>query len=71
MKTTVIPSDWIDREDARLDVGPFVSGAAETKLLLQNLSVDKQPLSKVTVDIVNPGRFSRIWVKDSESGVPF
>ncbi len=75
MRSTKVPSNWIHREDARLDVGPFVSGAAETKILLEDLPSSKTRLKDLTVGpeggIFNGPHFSRTYVSDGEYGVPF
>jgi hypothetical protein len=75
MKVKSIPSKWIQKEGTRLDCGPYMSGALEAKMLLEDLSIPKQPLMEVTLGgssgIYHAGRKSRIWVDNVEYGIPF
>ncbi|MBM4257410.1 MAG: hypothetical protein FJ147_16135 [Deltaproteobacteria bacterium] len=75
MKTTVICSSWLSGYGHRLDTKPYVGGALETKVFLEQL-----PLTKELVrDLVLPdfggiyfaGRESVTWVDSSEYGIPF
>jgi type I restriction enzyme S subunit len=75
MKVKSIPSRWIKKEGTRLDCGPYMSGALEAKMLLEDLSIPKHPLMTVTLrglnGIYHAGRKSRIWVDNPEYGIPF
>lgn len=71
MRTKTVPSRWLRREGRRLDVGPYLSGALEAKVRLEELSARKDRLDEVTLDLVNAGRIKRIWVEDEEHGVRF
>ena len=70
-----IPITWIDGQARRLDCGPYLSGAAEAREILKKLPVRKDPLQDLTRGgirgIVNPGRITRLWVKDPSQGFPF
>jgi len=55
----------------RLDCQPYLSGALETKILLEKLPLRKDKLSRVTAGIYHAGRESRQWVESREYGVPF
>lgn len=70
-----VPSSWIEKQGRRLDCGPYMSGAMEARALLQRLPVRKDQLQELTEQgisgIVNPGRFTRLWVDDSDHGTPF
>jgi type I restriction enzyme S subunit len=73
VKTKLVPIGWIDKEGRRLDCGPYLSGAIETKLLLEKLPTTK--LHQLTLDgkkgIYHAGRESRTWVDDPTYGIPF
>ncbi|MCB0062186.1 MAG: hypothetical protein KDE19_08730 [Caldilineaceae bacterium] len=75
MKIKTIPSSWISREGRRLDCGPYMSGALETKIRLEELSARKDSLQSLTKGhnggIYNGPKFSRTWVDSPEYGVPF
>lgn len=75
MRTKTIPSDWLQSEGCRLDVGPYMSGALEAKAILASLSVPKMPLQDLTLGgmggLVNAGRIKRVWVTDPDHGRPF
>lgn len=75
MRTKLVPSAWIEKEGRRLDCGPYLSGAIEAKLLLEKLSVPKEPLYKLTAGhdggIYNGPHFERTYVSNPEFGVPF
>ena len=75
MRTKTVPSRWIFRDKLRLDVGPYLSGAVETRVRLEELSVRKDRLSDLTVGgdegIYHAGREGRVWVNDPKHGVPF
>ncbi|MBA4496308.1 hypothetical protein ACFO25_16770 [Paenactinomyces guangxiensis] len=75
MKIKTVPSTWIENEGHRLDCGPYMSGAIETRELLQKLKVPKDRLQDLTQEgingIINPGRITRNWVNNPEYGYPF
>ena len=75
MKEKVVPITWIERERRRLDCGPYLSGAAEAKFILSQLSATKTSLQSLTrngiAGIFNGPRFSRSYVLDETHGVPF
>lgn len=75
MEYTKVPSNWIRRENTRLDVSPFVSGVVETKIQLEDLPVRKESLHDLTCGpeggIFNGPHFKRNYVMDPEHGVPF
>ena len=75
MKVKVVPSTWLGQEGRRLDSSPYLSGAMEAKVALENLSVPKEHLHQVTKNglagIFNGPRFSRNYVNDANHGVPF
>jgi len=71
----VVPSAWLEKEGRRLDCGPYLSGAIEARVLLDELPATKKWLSKVTLrgieGIFNGPRFPRSYVNDPAQGVPF
>jgi len=71
----VVPSAWLEKEGRRLDCGPYLSGAIEARVLLDELPATKKWLSKVTLrgieGIFNGPRFPRSYVSDPDHGVPF
>ncbi len=71
----IVPSAWLEAEGRRLDCGPYLSGAIEAKVLLEKLSVPKDPLRILTSGpdggIYNGPHFGRNYVEDREHGVPF
>lgn len=75
MKAKSIPSSWLERDGRRLDCGPYMSGALEAKVLLDELRATKVPLQNVCLNgrsgIVNAGRIKRLWVTDEAHGVRF
>ncbi|MEC8813493.1 MAG: restriction endonuclease subunit S [Pseudomonadota bacterium] len=75
MKVKEVSSAIIDKEGRRLDCGPYMSGAIETKELLKKLRAKKDHLRSLTENgiggIINPGRITRIWVDDPAHGYPF
>lgn len=75
MKEKVVPSAWLEKEGRRLDCGPYLSGAVEAKLLLEQLRATRKPLRGVTLrglaGIFNGPRFPRAYVSDPAHGVPF
>jgi type I restriction enzyme, S subunit len=73
-KTPVMAS-WLYEFGRRLDAGPFLSGAIESRKILEDLSVRKDPLCELTAGgmagIIHAGRIPRIWVDDPDHGLPF
>jgi type I restriction enzyme S subunit len=61
--------------DCRLDCQPYLSGALETKIILEQLPLNKEPLSALTAGynggIFNGPKFARTYVDSAEYGVPF
>src|SRR5215211_4757860 len=70
-----VPISSIEHEKHRLDCGPYMSGAIEARELLEKLSARKDQLWKLTkggmAGIINAGRINRLWVADSQNGLPF
>ena len=66
-----VPISWVEQNGHRLDCNPYMSGAIEAKVTINNLSALKEPLSHLTEDIVNAGRIPRNWVTDPQYGIPF
>jgi type I restriction enzyme, S subunit len=70
-----VPSTWLTRDGRRLDCGPYMSGALEARVLLENLKARKEALHEVTAKglagIFNGPRFARSYVDDPAHGVPF
>lgn len=75
MKVKTIPSAWMRLDGRRFDCGPYMSGALEAKIRLEELSCRKDLLASLCVGgvdgIYHAGRESRTWVDDPEAGVPF
>ncbi|GMU64620.1 MAG: hypothetical protein AMXMBFR36_08940 [Acidobacteriota bacterium] len=75
MKVKTIPSAWMRRDGRRLDCGPYMSGALETKIRLEELTGRKEKLADLTAGheggIFNGPHFSRSFVDGPEHGVPF
>lgn len=75
MKIKTVPSSWMTRESRRLDCGPYMSGALEAKIRLEELACEKSPLWSLTSGheggIYNGPHFSRAFVDSPEHGVPF
>jgi type I restriction enzyme S subunit len=75
VKVKVVPNSWMLRDGRRLDCGPYMSGALEARVLLDKLSVSKEPLFSVCsggqAGIYHAGRETRRWVTDPAVGVPF
>lgn len=65
MKTKTIPSCWMRRDGRRLDCGPYMSGALEAKIRLEELACRKDRLADVTAGhdggIYNGPHFSRTF----------
>jgi type I restriction enzyme S subunit len=75
MKTKFVPSDWLGRDGRRLDCGPYMSGALEARVRLEQLRARKDTLREVTLGgmagIFNGPRFARTYVDNARFGVPF
>ena len=75
MKTKFVPSGWLGHDGRRLDCGPYVSGALEARVRLEELRARKDSLQEVTLrgmaGIFNGPRFARTYVDDARFGVPF
>jgi type I restriction enzyme S subunit len=75
MKVKSIPSSWISRDGLRLDCNPYMSGALEARIRLEELSCRKQRLADLTRGhnggIYNGPQFVRNFVDDPCHGVPF
>jgi type I restriction enzyme S subunit len=72
LKNPVMAS-WLREQGFRLDAPPFLSGAIETRKLLERLPV-KDPLPLLTqgdFGIFHAGRIKRNWVIEPEYGIPF
>lgn len=63
------------RDGQRLDCGPYMSGALEAKIRLEEMACKKEHLIDLCVGgsagIFHAGRESRSWVTDPDFGVPF
>lgn len=71
MKVSTIKSNWLAKGGFRLDCSPYLGGAIETEILLEELPVRKDTLGSVTKAVYHAGRESRQWVEDSLHGVRF
>jgi hypothetical protein len=75
MKVKTIPSAWMRRDGRRFDCGPYMSGALEAKVRLEQLACRKDRLADLTRGhnggIYNGPQFVRNFVDDPEYGVPF
>jgi type I restriction enzyme, S subunit len=71
MKSATVRSNWLPKGGFRLDCSPYLGGAIETEILLEELPVRKDRLGNVTRAIFNGPKFSRTYVDDPEYGVPF
>jgi type I restriction enzyme S subunit len=75
MKVKSIPSSWISRDGLRLDCNPYMTGALEARIHLEDLACQKQRLADLTKGhaggIYNGPHFSRQYVEDADHGVPF
>ena len=75
MKVKTIPSSWMRLDGRRLDCGPYMSGALEAKIRLKELRCAKDRLVDIckggTAGLINAGRITRQWARDSTYGVPF
>jgi type I restriction enzyme S subunit len=68
-----VPSAWLEKNGRRLDCGPYMAGSIEARELLKKH--DTELLHTLTAGhaggIFNGPRFPRVYVEDSEYGVPF
>jgi type I restriction enzyme, S subunit len=75
VKIKEVPFSWIPRWGYRLDVGPFVGGAVETRVYLEKAPYPKEALVSLTSGynggIYNGPMFRRSYVESPEYGVPF
>jgi hypothetical protein len=71
MKSATVRSGWLPKGGFRLDCSPYLGGAIETEILLEQLPVRKDRLDKVTAAIYNGPQFVRTYVNDPDNGVPF
>lgn len=76
MKVKTIPSAWMRRDGRRFDCGPYMSGAREAKIRLEELAHPKECLAELCRDdsqegIFHAGRESRWWVNSPAYGVPY
>lgn len=75
MKLKTIPSAWMRLDGRRFDCGPYMSGALEAKIRLEELACRKDRLADLTAGhaggIYNGPQFVRNFVDDPEHGVPF
>lgn len=75
MKVKSIPSSWISRDGLRLDCNPYMSGALEARIRLEELLCRKERLADLTRGheggIYNGPQFVRNFVDDPANGVPF
>ncbi len=75
MKVKSIPSSWISRDGLRLDCSPYLTGALEARIRLEELAYQKERLADLCkggfAGLVNAGRITRQWVDDPAYGAPF
>ncbi len=75
MRVKTVPSAWIRLDGRRLDCGPYMSGALEAKIRLEEMSCRKDRLADLTEGyaggIYNGPQFTRYFVDDPAYGVPF
>jgi type I restriction enzyme S subunit len=68
-----VKSDWLIDQGFRLDASPYLSGAYESRKLLEQLP-GSQPLNQLVrqpLGIFHAGRVTRRWVSDSRYGIQF
>jgi hypothetical protein len=66
-------SSWLADQGFRLDASPYLSGAYESRKLLERLP-GTQPLNQLvrqSLGIFHAGRVTRRWVSDSNYGIQF
>lgn len=75
MRVKTVPSSWVRREGRRMDCNPYLSGALEAKIRLEEIACPKTELHELTAGhaggIYNGPQFSRNFVPEAEHGVPF
>lgn len=75
MKVKAIPIGWVLRGSRRMDCNPYLSGALEARIRLEEMRTPKQPLESLTLGgaagIYHAGREGRTWVRNRRHGVPF
>jgi len=75
MKINSIPSNWIVKNGYRFDCNPYMGGAVEIRVTLDEFKNESAPLKSLVADrhggIYHAGRYKRIWVKSAEYGKPF
>jgi type I restriction enzyme, S subunit len=75
MKVKTIPISWMRRDGLRFDCGPYLSGALEAKIRLEELTCRKERLADLTKGhnggIYNGPQFVRNFVEEPAFGVPF
>lgn len=75
MIVKTIPSTWLIEEEHRLDCGPFVKGAIETRKKLQALACHKDRLVDLTYGglsgMYHVGQDKIVWAQDGVHGMPF
>lgn len=75
MRIKTIPIRWVENNGCRLDCGPYMSGAFEAKVALDNACYTKEPLETLTlggIDGIFKGKMvKRTFVSDADHGVPF
>lgn len=65
--------NWLEGQGFRLDSSPYLSGAYESRKLIEGLPGTEplQELVRASNGIFHAGRSARRWVTDPEYGVPF
>ena len=75
MKIAIIRSSWMEGYGYRLDTQPYTGGALQTKIFLEELPLQKEPLHTLTKGydggIYNGPQFRRNYVEDPQNGIPF
>jgi len=75
MIVKTIPSTWLIEQEHRLDCGPFVKGAIETRRKIQTLACEKDHLVDLTLGglsgMYHVGQDKIVWAQDGFHGMPF
>lgn len=71
MKTALAKSSWLYDRDLRLDASFHLSSGRQAKIAIQELSLEKQDLSKLSLKIYNGARFKRVYIADEKKGIAF
>ena len=70
-----VTSTWIQTNGRRLDSKPYLSGAIEARMIIKEISVQKDQLKNLTKEgskgIFHAGRLGRNYVENPEHGIPF